>query len=120
MMKKDIGRLRIMEKLCSEKGLNTVLLVLANGEDSYFSSETTSFTAIENLLFEMAKTPDSSEKASAYVNTNIRPIEVIDLDQLIAGGITRVITNGIIGEGLRESAKELDIVITSEKEIVEV
>ena len=28
MMKKDIGRLRIMEKLCSEKGLNTVLLVL--------------------------------------------------------------------------------------------
>ena len=64
----------------------------------------------------MAKTPDSSEKASAYVNTNIRPIEGGDLDQLIAGGITRVVTNGIIGEGLRESAKELDIMITSEKD----
>ena len=97
-----------------------MLLVLANGEDSYFSSETTSFTAIENLLFEMAKTPDSSEKASAYVNTTLRPLEISDLDKLIAGGITRVVTNGIVGEGLRESAKELDIVITSEKDIIEV
>ena len=118
MNKKDIGRLRIMEKLCSDKGLNTVLLVLSNGKDSYFSSETPDFTAIESLLFEMAKTPDSSDKASAYVNTNIRPIEVSDLDQLIAGGITRVITNGIIGEGLKESAKELDIVIFSEKDVL--
>ena len=116
MMKKDIGRLRIMEKICSEKGLNTVLLVLANGEDSYFSSETASFTAIENLLFEMAKTPDSSDKATVYVNTRIRPIELSDLDKLIAGGITRVITNEKVGEGLIESSKDLDIVIVSEKD----
>ena len=105
-----------MEKLCSEKGLNTVLLVLANGEDSYFSSETTSFTAIENLLFEMAKTTDSSDKATVYVNTRIRPIELSDLDMLIAGGITRVITNEKVGEGLLESSKDLDIVIVSEKD----
>ena len=105
-----------MEKLCSEKGLNTVLLVLANGEDSYFSSETTSFTAIENLLFEMAKTTDSSNKATVYVNTRIRPIELSDLDILIAGGITRVITNEKVGEGLLESSKDLDIVIVSEKD----
>ena len=32
MNTKDSGRLRIMEKLCSDKKLNTVLLVLANGE----------------------------------------------------------------------------------------
>jgi|TARA_R110002074_G_scaffold193604_3_gene359449 hypothetical protein len=116
MITKDSGRLRIMEKLCSDKSLNTVLLVLANGKDSYFSSETVSFTAIENLLFEMAKTPDSSDKGTVYVNTGIRPIELSDLDKLIAGGITRVITNEKVGEGLRESAKELDIVIISEKD----
>ena len=119
MITRDSGRLRMMEKLCSDKGVNTVVIVLQNGEDAYFSSETSAFTAIENLLFEMAKTKDSSEKSTVYMNTTIRPIEVLDLEQLIAGGITRVITNGIIGEGLRESAKELDIVITSEKEIVE-
>jgi hypothetical protein len=116
MITKDSGRLRIAEKLCSEKGLNTVLLVLANGEDSYFASETVSFTAIENLLFEMAKTPDSSDKATVYVNTRIRPIELSDLDKLIAGGITRVITNEKVGEGLLESSKDLDIVIVSEKD----
>ena len=116
MISKDSGRLRIAEKLCSEKGLNTVLLVLANGEDSYFASETVSFTAIENLLFEMAKTPDSSDKATVYVNTRIRPIELSDLDKLIAGGITRVITNEKVGEGLLESSKDLDIVIVSEKD----
>ena len=116
MVIKDSGRLRIAEKLCSEKGLNTVLLVLANGEDSYFASETVSFTAIENLLFEMAKTPDSSDKATVYVNTRIRPIELSDLDKLIAGGITRVITNEKVGEGLLESSKDLDIVIVSEKD----
>ena len=116
MITKDSGRLRIAEKLCSEKGLNTVLLVLANGEDSYFASETVSFTAIENLLFEMAKTPDSSDKATVYVNTRIRPIELSDLDSLIAGGITRVITNEKVGEGLLESSKDLDIVIVSEKD----
>ena len=116
MITKDSGRLRIAEKLCSEKGLNTVLLVLANGEDSYFASETVSFTAIENLLFEMAKTPDSSDKATVYVNTRIRPIELSDLDILIAGGITRVITNEKVGEGLLESSKDLDIVIVSEKD----
>ena len=119
MILKDTGRLRMMEKLCSEKGLNTVLLVLANGEDAYFSSETTTFTAIENLLFEMAKTPESSEKGTAYVNTAIRPLEISDLDKLIAGGVTRVITNEKVGEGLRESAKELDIVISSEKDMVD-
>ena len=64
----------------------------------------------------MAKTPDSSDKATIYVNTGIRPIELSDLDKLIAGGITRVITNEKVGEGLRESAKELDIVIISEKD----
>ena len=116
MVIKDSGRLRIAEKLCSEKGLNTVLLVLANGEDSYFASETVSFTAIENLLFEMAKTTDSSDKATVYVNTRIRPIELSDLDILIAGGITRVITNEKVGEGLLESSKDLDIVIVSEKD----
>jgi hypothetical protein len=116
MITKDSGRLRIAEKLCSEKGLNTVLLVLDNGEDSYFASETVSFTAIENLLFEMAKTPDSSDKATVYVNTRIRPIELSDLDKLIAGGITRVITNEKVGEGLIESSKDLDIVIVSEKD----
>jgi hypothetical protein len=116
MITKDQGRLRIAERLCSEKGLNTVLLVLANGEDSYFSSETVSFTAIENLLFEMAKTPDSSDKATVYVNTRIRPIELSDLDKLIAGGITRVVTNEKVGEGLIESSKDLDIVIVSEKD----
>ena len=116
MITKDSGRLRIAEKLCSEKGLNTVLLVLANGEDSYFASETVSFTAIENLLFEMAKTTDSSDKATVYVNTRIRPIELSDLDILIAGGITRVITNEKVGEGLLESSKDLDIVIVSEKD----
>ena len=116
MITKDSGRLRIAEKLCSEKGLNTVLLVLANGEDSYFASETVSFTAIENLLFEMAKAPDSSDKATVYVNTRIRPIELSDLDMLIAGGITRVITNEKVGEGLIESSKDLDIVIVSEKD----
>ena len=116
MITKDSGRLRIAEKLCSEKGLNTVLLVLANGEDSYFASETVSFTAIENLLFEMAKTPDSSDKATVYVNTRIRPIELSDLDKLMAGGITRVITNEKVGEGLIESSKDLDIVIVSEKD----
>jgi hypothetical protein len=116
MITKDSGRLRIAEKLCSEKGLNTVLLVLANGEDSYFASETVSFTAIENLLFEMAKTTDSSDKATVYVNTRIRPIELSDLDMLIAGGITRVITNEKVGEGLLESSKDLDIVIVSEKD----
>ena len=116
MITKDSGRLRIAEKLCSEKGLNTVLLVLANGEDSYFASETVSFTAIENLLFEMAKTTDSSDKATVYVNTRIRPIELSDLDKLIAGGITRVITNEKVGEGLLESSKDLDIVIVSEKD----
>ena len=116
MITKDSGRLRIAEKLCSEKGLNTVLLVLANGEDSYFASETVSFTAIENLLFEMAKTTDSSDKATVYVNTRIRPIELSDLDMLFAGGITRVITNEKVGEGLLESSKDLDIVIVSEKD----
>ena len=91
MITKDSGRLRIAEKLCSEKGLNTVLLVLANGEDSYFASETVSFTAIENLLFEMAKTPDSSDKATVYVNTRIRPIELSDLDKLIAGELQELL-----------------------------
>ena len=113
---KDSGRLRIMEKLCSERGLNTVLLVLANGEDSYFSSETVTFTAIENLLYEMAKTPDSSNKATAYINTRIRPIELSDLDKLIAGGITRIVTNDKVGGGLLESSKDLHIVIDSEKD----
>ena len=118
MNKKDIGRLRIMEKLCSDKGLNTVLLVLSNGKDSYFSSETPDFTAIESLLFEMAKTPDSSDKSTIYVNTAIRPIELSDLDKLIAGGVTRVISNEKAGEGLLESSKEMNIVIFSEKDVL--
>ena len=116
MNTKDSGRLRIMEKLCSDRGLNTVLLVLANGEDSYFSSETATFTAIENLLYEMAKTPDSSNKATAYINTRIRPIELSDLDKLIAGGIRRIVTNDKVGGGLLESSKDLHIVIDSEKD----
>ena len=64
----------------------------------------------------MAKTTDSSDKATVYVNTRIRPIELSDLDILIAGGITRVITNEKVGEGLLESSKDLDIVIVSEKD----
>ena len=31
MIVKDSGRLRMMEKLCKDKGINTVLLVLDNG-----------------------------------------------------------------------------------------
>ena len=118
MVTKDSGRLRIMEKLCSEKGLNTILLVLANGEDSYFSSETITLTAVENLLFEMAKTLDSSDKGTVYINTKIRPIEVLDLEQLIAAGVMRVVTNDKVGEGLRESAKDLSIIIESEKDAI--
>ena len=116
MVTKDSGRLRIMEKLCSDHGLNTILLVLANGEDSYFSSETVTLTAVENLLFEMAKTPDSSDKGTVYINTKIRPLEFFDLDKLIAGGIVRVVTNGSVGEGLLQSAKKLGIIVESEQD----
>jgi hypothetical protein len=118
MITKDSGRLRMMEKLCSDKGVNTVVIVLQNGEDAYFSSETSAFTAIENLLFEMAKTKDSSEKSTVYMNTTIRPIEVLDLEQLIAAGVMRVVTNDKVGEGLMESAKALSIIIESEKDAV--
>ena len=118
MITKDSGRLRMMEKLCSDKGINTVVIVLQNGEDAYFSSETSAFTAIENLLFEMAKTKDSSEKSTVYMNTTIRPIEVLDLEQLIAAGVMRVVTNDKVGEGLRESAKDLSIIIESEKDAI--
>ena len=116
MNTKDSGRLRIMEKLCSDKKLNTVLLVLANGEESYFGSETITFTAIENLLFTMDRTSDSSDKGTVYINTKIRPLEFFDLDKLIAGGVVRVVTNGSVGEGLLESARKLGIVVESEKD----
>ena len=118
MITKDSGRLRMMEKLCSDKGVNTVVIVLQNGEDAYFSSETSAFTAIENLLFEMAKTKDSSEKSTVYMNTTIRPIEVLDLEQLIAAGVMRVVANDKVGEGLMESAKDLSIIIESEKDAI--
>ena len=118
MITRDSGRLRMMEKLCSDKGVNTVVIVLQNGEDAYFSSETSAFTAIENLLFEMAKTKDSSEKSTVYMNTTIRPIEVLDLEQLIAAGVMRVVTNDKVGEGLMESAKDLSIIIESEKDAI--
>jgi hypothetical protein len=115
MITRDSGRLRTMEKLCSDTGVNTILIVLQNGEDAYFSSETSAFTAVENLLFEMAKT---SEKSTVYMNTTIRPIEVLDLEQLIAAGVMRVVTNDKVGEGLRESAKDLSIIIESEKDAI--
>jgi hypothetical protein len=118
MITRDSGRLRTMEKLCSDTGVNTILIVLQNGEDAYFSSETSAFTAVENLLFEMAKTKDSSEKSTVYINTTIRPIEVLDLEQLIAAGVMRVVTNDKVGEGLRESAKDLSIIIESEKDAI--
>ena len=118
MINRDSGRLRTMEKLCSDTGVNTILIVLQNGEDAYFSSETSAFTAVENLLFEMAKTKDSSEKSTVYINTTIRPIELLDLEQLIAAGVMRVVTNDKVGEGLRESAKDLSIIIESEKDAI--
>ena len=116
MREKDSERLRKMEELCSAKKLNSVLLVLANGTDRYFGCETVTLSAIENLLFTMAKTPDSSDKGTVYINTKIRPLEFFDLDKLIAGGIVRVVTNGSVGEGLLQSAKTLGIVVESEKD----
>jgi len=116
MIVKDSGRLRMMEKLCKDKGINTVVLVLDNGEDAFFSSETADFTAIEVLLFEMACTKDSCQLGTLYVNTAIRPLDVIDLERLKVSRIFRVITNEKSGDGLLESAKELEMLVESEKD----
>ena len=114
MNPKDKGRLRMMEKLCTDKGVNCSLLVLKNGVDACWSTESASFTSIEMLMFSMAKVEDTSDKATVYVNTKIRPIEVKDIEILIESGVIRIVSNNPIGDGLKENIKDLDIIIESE------
>jgi hypothetical protein len=64
----------------------------------------------------MACTKDSCQLGTIYVNTAIRPLDIVDLERLKVSRIFRVITNEKSGDGLLESAKELGVIVESEKD----